>query len=134
MAWCKIYALRRNKIEKQEKKKEAKVGMKTFFIILCAVVTIMTVPRVYICLYIAVLYPLSKRVYVQLTETRFVGHALWPESRQVCLIMITSPCNVYPLTPFLYIVTLGFTGVYIFFLIFALKYSSWVLVRTMRRF
>ena len=28
-------------------------------------------------------------------------------------IMITSPCNVYPLTPHLYIVKLGFTGVYI---------------------
>ena len=27
--------------------------------------------------------------------------------------MITSPCNVYPLTPHFYIVKLGFTGVYI---------------------
>ena len=31
-------------------------------------------------------------------------------------IMITSPCKVYPLTPHFYIVKLGFTGVYIFFL------------------
>ena len=31
-------------------------------------------------------------------------------------IMITSPCNVYPLTPHFYIVKLGFTGVYIIFL------------------
>ena len=31
-------------------------------------------------------------------------------------IMKTSPCNVYPLTPPLYIVKLGFTGVYIIFL------------------
>ena len=31
-------------------------------------------------------------------------------------IMQTSPCNEYPLTPHFYIVKLGFTGVYIFFL------------------
>ena len=31
-------------------------------------------------------------------------------------IMQTSPCNEYPLTPHLYIVKLGFTGVNIFFL------------------
>ena len=28
----------------------------------------------------------------------------------------TRPCNVHPLTPHFYIVKLGFTGVYIFFL------------------
>ena len=28
-------------------------------------------------------------------------------------IMITCPCNVHPLTPHFYKVTLGFTGVYI---------------------
>ena len=28
----------------------------------------------------------------------------------------TSPCNEHPLTPHFYIVKLGFTGVYIFFL------------------
>ena len=37
-------------------------------------------------------------------------------------IMITSPCKVYPLTPHFYIVKLGFTGVYIIFLIFAPKH------------
>ena len=31
-------------------------------------------------------------------------------------IMITSPCNEYPITPHFYIVKLGFTGVYISFL------------------
>ena len=31
-------------------------------------------------------------------------------------VMQTSPCNEYPLTPHCYIVKLGFTGVYIFFL------------------
>ena len=44
--------------------------------------------------------------------------------------MITSPCNEYPITPHFYILKLGFTGVYICFLIFALKHSLWVLVRT----
>ena len=37
-------------------------------------------------------------------------------SNCVGLIMQTSPCNEYPLTPHFYIVKLGFTGVYIFFL------------------
>ena len=32
------------------------------------------------------------------------------------LIMITGLCIVYPLTPHFYIIKLGFTGVYIFFL------------------
>ena len=36
-------------------------------------------------------------------------------------IMITSLCNVYPLTPHFYIVNLGFTGVYIFFLFLLLN-------------
>ena len=45
-------------------------------------------------------------------------------------IMITSPCNEHPLAPKFYIVKLGFTGVYIIFLIFALKHRLWVLVLT----
>ena len=45
-------------------------------------------------------------------------------------IMITCPCNEYPLTPHFNIVKLGFTGVYIIFLFFALKHILWVLVRT----
>ena len=32
------------------------------------------------------------------------------------IIMPTSPCNEYPLTPHFYIVKLGFTGVYLIFL------------------
>ena len=42
--------------------------------------------------------------------------------------MRTCPCNEYPLTPHFYIVKLGLTGVYFFFLIFALKHRLWVLV------
>ena len=38
-------------------------------------------------------------------------------------IKITCPCYIYPLTPHLYIVKLGFTGVFFFFsLIFPLKH------------
>ena len=54
--------------------------------------------------------------------------------RTVSFIRLTCPCNVHPLSPHFYIVKLGFTGVYIFFLIFALKHRVWVLVRTARRF
>ena len=38
--------------------------------------------------------------------------------------------NFDPLKPHFYIVKLGFTGVYIIFLIFAQKHRLWVLVRT----
>ena len=48
-----------------------------------------------------------------------------------CYIMITCPCNVYPLTPHFYV----YRGIHTF-LIFALKHILWVLVRTasVRRF
>ena len=42
--------------------------------------------------------------------------------------MKTSPCNADPLTPHFYRIKLEFTGVYIFFLFFALKQRLWVLV------
>ena len=44
--------------------------------------------------------------------------------------------NLYPLKPHFYIVKLGFTGVYIIFLICAQTHRWWVLVRTasLRRF
>ena len=38
----------------------------------------------------------------------------------ICLetnIRITCPCDLYPLTPHFYVVKLGFTGVYIFFIL-----------------
>ena len=51
--------------------------------------------------------------------------------KEMCLlIMITCPCNVYPLTPHFYIVKLGFYRGIHFCLIFALKQRLWVLVRT----
>ena len=45
-------------------------------------------------------------------------------------IRLTCPCKEDPLTPKFYIVKLEFTGVYIIFLIFALKHRLCVLVRT----
>ena len=39
----------------------------------------------------------------------------------------TCPCNEYPRKPHFYTVKLGFTGVYLFFFIFAPKYRLWVL-------
>ena len=38
------------------------------------------------------------------------------DKQTIIIIMITCSCNVHPLTPHFYIVKLGFTGVYIFFL------------------
>ena len=57
-------------------------------------------------------------------------------SRRLKYIRITCPCNEHPLTPHFYIEKVGFTRVYIFFLIFAPKHRLWVLVRTasVRRF
>ena len=44
----------------------------------------------------------------------------------LCLyIMQTSPCHLHPLTPHFYIVKLGFTGVYIFFLFLFRKIDRW---------
>ena len=47
-------------------------------------------------------------------------------------VLITKTClyNIDPLKPLFYIVKLGFTGVYIIFVISAQKYRLWVLVRT----
>ena len=52
--------------------------------------------------------------------------------RQMGIINITKTYlyNVDPLKPHFYIVKLGFTGVYIIFLILAHKYRLWVLVLT----
>ena len=56
--------------------------------------------------------------------------------RQELGITKTRLYNIDPLKPHIYIVKLGFTGVYIIFLISAQKHRLWVLVRTasVRRF
>ena len=57
----------------------------------------------------------------------FTGEILFTVSR-----IITKTClyNFDPLKPHFYIVKLGFTGVYIIFLISAQKHRFWILVRT----
>ena len=53
---------------------------------------------------------------------------------QTCKITVTLRKHAYiiltPLKPHFYVVKLGFTGVYIIFLISAQKHRLWVLVRT----
>ena len=51
----------------------------------------------------------------------------YSKSPKLRFITKTSPCNGHPLTPHFYIVKQGFTEVY-FFLVFAPKHISWVLV------
>ena len=52
------------------------------------------------------------------------------EVRFLLLITKTRLYNIDPLKPHFYIVKLGFTGVCIYFLIYAKKHRLWVLVRT----
>ena len=65
--------------------------------------------------------------------TRFIAHRIGDNRKRMRIkirqldIMLTCPCNVHPLSPHFYIVKLGFTGVYIIFLIFALNHKLWVL-------
>ena len=47
-----------------------------------------------------------------------------------CIITKTCLYNIDPLKPHIYIVKLGFTGVYIIFLISSQKHRLWVLIRT----
>ena len=60
------------------------------------------------------------------------GRNVFPSWRLCHGYIITKTClyNVDPLKPHFYIVKLGFTGVYIIFLISAQKHRLWVLVRT----
>ena len=46
----------------------------------------------------------------------FIDVAMCDPVDDVETSMLTCPCNVYPLTPHFYIVKLGSTGVYIFFI------------------
>ena len=51
-------------------------------------------------------------------------------AHSTCLSPKTCLYNFDPLKPYFYIVKLGFTGVYIIFLIFCSKNRLWVLIRT----
>ena len=55
---------------------------------------------------------------------------LLPFWKRVCIITKTCLYNIDPLKPNFYVVKLGFTWVYIIFLISAQKHRLWVLVRT----
>ena len=63
-----------------------------------------------------------------ITKSDFFSLSDWRELLNI--IMKTSLYNFYPLKPHFYVVKLGFTGVYIIFLISAQKHRLWVLVRT----
>ena len=83
---------------------------------------------------------LQERLQMNLMFFKILFDKLFPSILEsVCIfslyIMITSPCNVYPLIPHFYVAKVGFTGVYLFSY-FALKHGLRVLVRTasMRRF
>ena len=60
------------------------------------------------------------------------GHIIFVELDHEIELIITKTClcNVNPLKPHFYKVKLGFTGVYIIFLISAQKHRLWVIVRT----
>ena len=53
--------------------------------------------------------------------TPYMANNPTSSTEAIPIIMITCPCNAYPLTPHFYIVKLGFTGVYIIFLILLLS-------------
>ena len=61
-----------------------------------------------------------------------VYNSHWFKNNQIFQLFITKTClyNIDPLKPHFYIVKLGFTGVYIIFLISVQKHRLWVLVRT----
>ena len=80
----------------------------------------------------------SNRFDLAKTETKYAAPQLNKFINQHCrqstlFIMLTCPCNEDPLTPYFYIVKLGFTRIYIF-LTFAIKHTCrlYVLVRSAR--
>ena len=60
-------------------------------------------------------YPFLAHLSRRLTG-ELIGYPWIRRPSSVRPIMKTNPCNEHPLTPHLYIVKLGFTGVFIFFL------------------
>ena len=65
---------------------------------------------------------------VQMGST--IQNWIWYMLKDLINITKTRLYNFDPLKPHFYIVKLGFTGLYIIFLIFAWKHRLWVLVRT----
>ena len=74
----------------------------------------------------------SVETSIFITEEHIQLHFSMVNAGSVFVTHIMKTClyNFDPLKPHFYIVKLGFTGVYIIFLIFAQKHRLWVLVRT----
>ena len=66
----------------------------------------------------------------RLLVNQYVRHRMCTKFHCMLIITKTGLYNFDPLKPHFYIVKLGFTGVYIIFLISAQKHRLWVLVRT----
>ena len=69
-------------------------------------------------------------ISVEADEPRYPGPVPSGNWSQTVVITKTSLYNFDPLKPHFYIVKLGFTGVYIIFLISAQRHRLWVLVST----
>ena len=93
-SFTKIYKTVRNKMTLTARIKEYKSTVASFLYLINSAVTM--------AVYVGI------AVYYTIQEQRMVETAN--------LIMKTCPCNKYPLKPHFYIVKLGFSGVYLFFL------------------
>ena len=74
--------------------------------------------------------PILEVIMVYLLQTTEIYNFDYTSCHVRKHITKTCLCNFDPLKPQFYIVKLGFTGVYIIFLISAQKHRLWVLVRT----
>ena len=79
-----------------------------------------------------ILLKYSQRYSSYRTDTKSLQYTLFNYAKHNLSFTITKTCpyNFDPLKPHFYIVKLGFTEVYIIFLISAQKQRLWVLVRT----
>ena len=69
--------------------------------------------------------------YVTFVLSLFVSSTSFGAMGELCVIITKTRLYYFdPIKPHFYIVKLGFTGVYIIFLIFAQNHRLWVLVRT----
>ena len=79
-------------------------------------------------------YSLRKVTFGQYVDKKYLYYSAMPmhigRLQIIGYITKTRLYNFNPLKPYFYIVKLGFTGVYIIFLISAQKHRLWVFVRT----
>ena len=93
-----------------------------------AIVFLLTFPRRFLCC--RLLCFASVVSYVAFVCSLFIYLLFFFSCLAKAVITKTYLYNFDPLKPHFYIVKLGFTGVYIIFLISAQKHRLWVLVRT----